>query len=150
MRGALRRTAIAFVALAVAVGGAGCSGGEESSTARRSADRWAAIVCSDLGRWIRTAAGHVAPAAAADAALRLRAGISGAKPPETDDGLAAQGEVEKLSNAIEQRTRTADRAAITEIVAEARTALNGIRGLTPGGAVERALDETNTCRVLRG
>jgi LPS sulfotransferase NodH len=144
-----RGAATAAAVLAVAVGGTGCAGGEESSSARRSADRWATAVCSDLGRWIDAAAPG-SPAAASEAALQLRARVAGTRPPHTDDGLAAQGEMEKLTTGIEREVRTADQVAVAKVVADSRVAVDGIRGLTPGGAVEAALDHVATCRALRG
>ena len=143
----MRRVVVGLVVLAVGVAGASCSGGEASSTARRSADRWAGAVCTDLRRWVEAA--RQGPGPAAEAALVLRARVAATRPPDTDDGLAAQGEAERLTTAIEQRARDADRATLARTVEEARAAVDGIRGLTPGGAVESALDGVAPCRALR-
>jgi hypothetical protein len=127
----------------------GCTGGGESAAAKESAKRWADTVCTGLGQWIDVAAAGP-PAAAADAALRLRSGIAGTEPPDTDDGLAAQSEMDKLATAIEEAVRDADETEVAATVADARDAVDGVRGLTPGGAVESALASARPCRALRG
>ena len=111
MHRVIRTGRVAIVALVVVmVAAAGCSGGGESAAVQRSADRWANTVCTDLARWIAVAE-SASPSATADEALRLRSGIAGTEAPETDDGLAAQSEMEKLATAIEQEVRAADPGA---------------------------------------
>jgi hypothetical protein len=149
MHAVVRTGRVAIVAFVVVIlTAAGCSGGDESPAAQRSADRWANTVCTDLARWIAVAE-SASPAATAEEALRLRSGIVGTEAPGTDDGLAAQSEMEKLATAIEQEVRAADPAQIATTATEARAAVGAIRGLTPGGAVETALEDVRPCRDLR-
>ncbi len=151
MGGATRSSRIVATvcgATVLALVATGCSNGAESSRAKQSARRWADTVCTELARWIDTAETGP-PATTAEAALRLRSGIARAEPPDTDDGLAAQGEMDKLATAIEQAVRDADPSDIATTAAEARGAIGAIRGLTPGGAVENALDTATACRALR-
>lgn len=145
----LTRLASVAVSSILAAAASGCAGGEESAAAKQSAQRWANSVCTDLRRWVDTAESG-SPAATAEAGLRLRSGIARTEPPATDDGLAAQGEMEKLATAIEQAVRTADPASIAVTVRDARRAVGAIRGLTPGAAVEAALGSAPPCREVRG
>ena len=142
----MRSWLVASVAVVLVVAAA-CSGGQESPRAERSGRAWVTAVCTDLRLWLRAAHDRPGPAAVEKASRQLEADIRALVPPKTDDGGSAQGEVERLAQAIRQRAGTRSTAAL---VAEVRASVDGIRNLTPGGAIERAFRAAPQCRAVRG
>jgi hypothetical protein len=125
--------------LALGAGTVGCGSGAEPPPAQRSARRWADTLCTELARWVDGDGGP-------EATLRLRARVLALEPADADDGLAAQGEAERLVEAIPLGLRG---APLDDLRADVRGAVERFRGLTPGGAVEQALAHRRACERLR-
>ncbi len=156
MRGALTVADLPGRAVAVLAAAAllaiapigGCTGGQESPDVEHSGTQWVNAVCTDLGRWLDTVgAGASGGTAVAEASRRLLNAVEELQPPKTDDGNAAQGEVERLVESI--RTR-ADQLPTPTLVQQVRASVDGIRNLTPGGVLEREFAHAPACEAVRG
>jgi hypothetical protein len=144
-------TLVALLLVAV-LGTTGCSSSGESANAERAGTRWVNAVCTDLGRWLAVATAPRPDPGAADkavvqAARQLELDIDALAPPKTDDGNPAQGEVERLAEGIRSRAGHEPTAALVTAV---RGSVDGIRNLTPGGALERGFAHVEACDAVRG
>jgi hypothetical protein len=133
------RRGICAVVTAVALAGGLACGGDESAGARRAARRWADALCGALAGWADGDGGT-------HATLRLRARVLALDPAEGDDGLLAQGEAERLVESIPLDPTDGE---LADLRTNVRGAVDGFRGLTSGGAVERALARRPACERLR-
>jgi hypothetical protein len=147
----VRTASTAALVLVVLLTG-GCSGDEASAKAGRSGTQWVNAVCTDLGRWIDAVTpgsdgSAVTGTVVSSAARRLQNAVEELQPPATDDGNAAQGEIERL---VEGIRAGADQTATTTLIGQVRRSVDGIRNLTPGGVLEREFSRAPACELVRG
>ncbi len=163
------------VVAALALAAAGCGGEDESS-----AESWANDVCVNLSEWITdideavrslTAEGlnfstddiREAVDQAGTATDDLVDDLRGLGPPETEDGQAAQEQLEELSDEVEEQVNTVKEAveedsgplalagtvstALSVAINELEQAFENLQGL--GGELESAFSDSDDCDSLR-